>query len=154
MPSGGGSPSYSPDGTRIAFSGFGGDDADVFVMNADGSGLVDLTPALDAYESQPVFSPDGSTIAFVGYTPGDYHGGLFVMNADGSDVHPVTSRPEVEHYDPAFSPDGTKLVYTSRRNARSGVDVFSVGVGGGTETAVPGIDGPIPQNPDWGVATP
>jgi len=154
VPNGGGTPSYSPDGSKIAFSGYAGDDPDVFVMNADGTGLVNLTPGLDASESQPVFSPDGTRIAFVGYTPGDYHGGLFVMNADGTDVHAVTARPEVEHYDPAFSPDGTKLVYTSRRSPRAGVDIFTVGVTGGPEVAVPGADGPIPENPDWGVAVP
>lgn len=151
---GGGCPSYSPDGSRIAFGGWGGHDGDVFVMNADGTGAVDVTPSVDLSESQPAFSPDGTKIAFVGYAPGDFHGQLYVMNADGSDVHAVTARPEVEHYDPAFSPDGTQLVYTSRRSPRSGVDVFTVGVGGGTESAVSGIDGPIPQNPDWGVAAP
>ena len=33
-------------------------------MNADGTGLKDLTPNADRDENDPVWSPDGTTIAF------------------------------------------------------------------------------------------
>jgi Tol biopolymer transport system component len=55
-------PSWSPDGEKIAFSGFGDDDSDsrgVFVMNADGSDVTRLTDG-----SQPSWSPDGEKISF------------------------------------------------------------------------------------------
>jgi Tol biopolymer transport system component len=67
-------PSWSPDGTRIAFTGTayhcqagspiaGGD---IWVMNADGSGKTDLTPDANdgTYDEQPSWSPDGTQIAF------------------------------------------------------------------------------------------
>jgi Tol biopolymer transport system component len=63
------SPTWSPDGTRIAFSRnkypFPGIyDPDIFVMNADGSGLVDLSPSERYYDQEPAWSPDGRRIAF------------------------------------------------------------------------------------------
>ena len=65
-------PSWSPDGTRIAFDRQIGGAHQIFVVNADGSGLRHLygspTPSLDprcAASGSPVWSPDGRKIAFV-----------------------------------------------------------------------------------------
>ena len=64
---------WSPDGQKVAFDGNG----DLYVMNADGSGLRRLTrnPACDR---GPAWSPDGRKIAFGG------NGHIFVINVDGS----------------------------------------------------------------------
>ena len=55
-------PSWSPDGTRIAFHSNRNGHFDIFVMNADGSGQVEVTadPRSDGF---PVFSPDGTELA-------------------------------------------------------------------------------------------
>jgi Tol biopolymer transport system component len=83
---GGRFPDWSPDGTKIAYLGpcdscAGGA---VHVMNADGSGDVQLTSG--GTYAYPAWSPDGNRIAFVDYTPSDPDGGnrLFVINADGT----------------------------------------------------------------------
>lgn len=154
LPGGGGNPVFSPDGSRIAITSVEGSDADVFLIDPDGSNPVNLTGSGDSGEDdyEPAFSPDGARIAFVSERAG-YPGDLYTMAVDGTDVQALTSDP-VEDLDPAYSPDGTEIVYTSRRSTRAAIDVFSIPVGGGTGTAVPGIGGAVAQNPDWGVAVP
>src|SRR5882757_4645930 len=74
-------PSYSPDGRRIVFiRGVGGDQTNVWVMNADGTSQAELTntPAIGEYS--PVFSPDGKTIAY-NSNPEGPPSDLYLMNA-------------------------------------------------------------------------
>ena len=57
------SPSWSPDGKQLVFSGSAGGLTDLYLVNADGSGVTRLTN--DVYgDVQPQWSPDGKTIAF------------------------------------------------------------------------------------------
>jgi len=57
-------PSWSPDGKQLVFTGYDGGLSDLFVVNADGTNLHRLTN--DKYaDLEPSWSPDGKTIAFV-----------------------------------------------------------------------------------------
>jgi Tol biopolymer transport system component len=63
-------PNWSPDGARIVFTGpllcsVSALGTDIWTMNADGSGKVDLTADNGTNDRQPVFSPDGTKIAFM-----------------------------------------------------------------------------------------
>jgi TolB protein len=111
-------PSWSPDGMRIAFAREGRErgaetgNADIYVVNADGTGLVRLTHG-PVMEYEPAWSPDGSRIAFEGY---DLAAGgqppsavrLYVMNADGTNITELGPR---NVQGPAWSPDGTEIAY-------------------------------------------
>src|SRR5439155_22653313 len=56
-------PAWSPDGTKLVFTGYEGGWTDLFTINADGSNLQRLTN--DRYaDFHPTWSPDGQTIAF------------------------------------------------------------------------------------------
>lgn len=83
-------PDWSPDGSRIAFESAGRDgrfDADIYLIDPDGSGLTRLTT--DAgQDTAPAWSPDGSTIAFESDRDGDRE--VFLMNADGSSQTQLT----------------------------------------------------------------
>jgi TolB protein len=100
--------SWSPDGTRIAliyFRGYDREDAqpslkelarldDVYVMNADGSGVTRLTDG-SAVVTDPVWSPDGQRIGFIG-TDEDGNHALYIINVDGSGLTVVSDDSEVE----------------------------------------------------------
>jgi Tol biopolymer transport system component len=78
-----GDPAWAPDGTRIAFGGTGNGTQEVFVVNADGANLVNITNTSDPLgEIQPVWSPDGKSIAFTGFRNGNQE--IVRRNADGS----------------------------------------------------------------------
>ena len=93
-------PALSTDATQVAFHSNQDGDWDVYVVNADGSGVTQLTndPAVDAYAH---WSPDGSQMAFHSNRGGTWQ--VWVMNADGSEPAQVSSNGGET---PAFSPDG------------------------------------------------
>jgi Tol biopolymer transport system component len=97
-------PSWSPDGTRIAYESSLGGKFHVWVMNADGSGQTELTSGTQ--DLDPAWSPDGTQIAYA--RPSSNGWNLFVMNADGSGLRRVS---DVFGNDPAWSPDGRRLAY-------------------------------------------
>jgi len=88
-------PAWSPDGTKIAF---GRETGGISVINADGSGLRDLTSYFR--DSRPDWSPDGSMLAFSSATSQNPNE-VRVMNSDGTNVHDVAAGQT-----PAWSGDG------------------------------------------------
>jgi len=90
---------YQATNGGIAFSTGGSDqlEIEIYSIQADGSGLVNLTnhPAIDSY---PVWSPDGRQIAFLSDRRGGGGMDVYVMNADGS-------QPRLVYALPAQSPE-------------------------------------------------
>jgi len=92
-------PSWSPDGRQIAFMSTReqpGNYASVFLMNADGSGQINLTPKMDSgigtWSSRaPAWSPNGKYIYFTGVRPGMPTEQIYVMDADGSNQTVLTA---------------------------------------------------------------
>ena len=74
-------PIYSPNGLKIAFISTHDGDPEIFVMNADGTGLKKLTDNT-AVDAAPSWSPDGGKIVFTSDRGGSFE--LYRMNADGS----------------------------------------------------------------------
>lgn len=112
------SPVYSPDGTRIAliretedFVSGSGEDTDLFVINADGSGLRRLTRTPGRVELSPSWDPSGQRLAYVRLpllrsedAPFGYGNTLMEINADGTCQTKVrTPRPSL-YFSPAWQP--------------------------------------------------
>jgi Tol biopolymer transport system component len=139
-------PVWSPDGRKIAYSHYSATGAvssdDIHVVNADGSGEVNLTPTPNEYEEMPNWSPDGRFIAI-----GDdvSSSGVRVMGADGSNRAAV---PGTEaDSEPAFSPDGTKLVASTFILAAGQTRLVTYARDGSGRTLIPGTE--WADDPDW-----
>jgi Tol biopolymer transport system component len=112
-------PTWSPDGTRIAFESTTDGKRSVFVMQADGQQLRRLTDAAGtASDSSPSWSPDGSRVAFA--TDRDGNSEIYVVGSDGSGVKRLTNNQAADNF-PAWSPDGSRLAFVSDRDGQSGI---------------------------------
>jgi len=102
-------PSWSPDGTRIAFRSERSGEPEIWVMNADGTEQRRLTAGLS-----PAWSPDGSLIAFAG--PSGANGILTVIRPDGRGLRQLPGTEGGEY--PSWSPDGTRIAFNSKSHRR------------------------------------
>jgi len=142
-----GAPAWSPDGKQIAFySEVGGQPADLFVMDANGGNVRQLTktPAAEGY---PAWSPNGQAIAFESHTA-DGNFDVYVMNTDGSNVRRLTQDPKRD-VGPAWSPDGLKIAFMSDRGGKEFNLYWMNADGSGVEQLTSGETDWFPQfSPD------
>ena len=131
---------YSPDGTQIVFRGrhpaagspelteylallkdglWRPTSTELYVMNADGSNLRQLT-SNGAANFAPYWTPDGKRLIFSSNLHNvkgrDFE--LFLIDADGKNLERVTHHPDFDGF-PMFSPDGKTLVFASNRNQKT-----------------------------------
>ena len=129
-------PAWSPDGQRLAF-GRGEDAAGgiasrgIYVMNADGSNVVQLTSG----GTEPAWSPDGRTIAFTGGP------GIAAIDVEGGEERILIDRRGY-NATPAWSPDGQTITFTSDWRAYDFVyDIYAIDADG--SGAQPLVEGPF-----------
>ncbi len=89
-------PMFSPDGSKIVFTRSGRDtneffDDDIWVMNADGSGRVNVSNLWNVHSSRGEWSPDGSMIVFHTNRDGGNNYNIYSMNADGTSQKQLTT---------------------------------------------------------------
>jgi hypothetical protein len=81
-------PALSPDGSKITFMTRRDENWEIYIVNADGSGLQRLTDA-PGDDGLPTWSPDGKVIAFVSNRDGSW--GVWGMLANGQDQRQLFS---------------------------------------------------------------
>ena len=84
-------PAWSPDGRQIAFESTMDGDREIYVINADGSNLRQLTHNT-LWDEGPAWSPDATKLAFSSGAD-DLHLDIWTMNVDGSDPRQLTTYP-------------------------------------------------------------
>jgi Tol biopolymer transport system component len=138
-------PSWSPDGSKIAFHAGPPNDKDIYVVGVDGTELTRLTYE-EGWDYQPSWSPDGSRIAYVRDT--NRNPDIWVMDADGSHAMRLTSQTDFD-LDPAWSPDGTQIVFQSNRTGSPEIYVMrSDGSAVEQLTDAPGFEASPVWSPD------
>ncbi len=108
---------FSPDGRRIAFaSGRGGEGIAIWLANADGAGLVQLTRGPEDFHGSPHWSPDGRWIAFDARGK-DGRRNIKVVESSGGQSRQLTSGPFSSNI-PSWSRDGKWIYFTSDRSGQ------------------------------------
>ncbi len=150
-------PSWSPDGSAIAFAGIGGkvagsegfaiEGTQIYVVSADGSGLRAVPGTTESLG--PVFSPDGRAIAFTrirekkrktrqGLPRITYRSySVWLVDLAGGGSTRLTPWRNGLHMSPtSFSPDGSTLAVSRQKSERAAVEVVLMRLDGGGSTVI------------------
>ncbi len=142
--------SYSPDGRKIAFASnragytetlsdeekktFAQDASymmDLYIMNADGSGVERLTTAR-GYDGGPFFSPDGTQLTWRRFSPNGQFAEIMVMDLKTRKEKQLTNMKAMS-WAPFFHPSGDYLVFTTNKLGYTNFELFLVDVEGKRE---------------------
>ena len=119
------SPSWSPDGRRLAYVSFEAKKPVVYVHSlADGKRHVAAN--FKGSNSAPAWSPDGQRLAVSLSRDGGSQ--IYLVNPDGSNVRRISQSAGIDT-EPVFSPDGQSLYFTSDRGGSP--QIYRMPAGGG-----------------------
>ena len=145
-------PTWSPDGTSIAYRRQVTDDrtTDIYVIDANGSGERNLSGDDGAPDWGPAWSPDGDWIAWNAASDAGFGFDLGLIHPDGSERMVIKPGVFVEY--PAWSPDGSQIAFMSQvAEEGSQYDIFVMGADGSDVnrlTTTRGSDGWPAWSPD------
>src|SRR5258705_1010266 len=128
---------------RIAFVSDRDGNNEIYVMNADGSGVTRLTDT-PAADGDPAWSPDGTRLAFTSTRDGNSE--IYVMNADGSGVTRLTSDPNRDGH-PAWC--GTRIAFQSDRYLPPFYDIYVMNDDGTGPTRLTITNASSDEYPAW-----
>jgi Tol biopolymer transport system component len=124
--------SYSPDGKQIVFCSNRDGNLELYIMDADGKNVRQLTHAPKCYNGGPFFSPDGRRVIFRSDRSKQDHLQLYVINADGTGERALTSDLNWVCWGPYWYKDGKHIVYAaadhSNPAARPNYDLYWMNV--------------------------
>ena len=124
------SPSWSPDGGRVAYVSFE-DRKPVIYMQDLVTGKRRVIANEKGSNSAPSWSPDGSKLAIALSKSGSYQ--VYIVNADGSGLRRLSNSNGIDT-EPQFSADGQSIYFTSDRSG--GPQIYKMSVSGGNATRV------------------
>lgn len=138
------SPTFSPDGSRLAFASDLGGSSAIYLAPAGGGPPSRLTNTGKA--TDPAWSPTGELIAFVSRETD-----ICVIRPDGTGLRQLTGG-QGANYRPSFSPDGRMIVFSSTRNGRQQLFVMAAN-GDSQQPLMPNYQ-PAQEQPYWSPTMP
>lgn len=135
------SPSLSPNGRRLAYTGYQSGYADIYVIDLTTGSRVRLVK-FPGTNSGPRFSPDGNSLACSISRDGNPE--LYVVGLGGG-ARRLTHTRGAES-SPTWSPNGSEIIYAYDGNG--GPQLYRIGAGGGTGRLVPTGYG-YSTEPNW-----
>ena len=124
------SPSWSPDGTKLAYVSFEKKKPIIFVQSLT-SGSREILANYKGNNSAPAWSPDGSKLAIV-LTYGA-NSQIYTISSSGGNLKQITKSTAIDT-EPAFSPDGSMIYFSSDRGGRP--QIYKVSANGGSPSRV------------------
>ena len=124
------SPSWAPDGRRLAYVSFEGGNSAVYIQDI-ASGSREKVASFRGINGAPNFSPDGNRLALTLSKGGNPD--IYVMDLGSKHLTQVTNHFGIDT-EPTWSPDGAGLVFTSDRGGRP--QIYQVAAGGGSATRI------------------
>lgn len=124
------SPTWSPDGSKLAYVSFEAKKPVVYVHDL-ATGRRHVAANFKGSNSAPAWSPDGKQIAVVLTKDGSSQ--LYLVNVDGSSVRRLASSSGIDT-EPRFSPDGAHIYFTSDRGGSP--QIYRLPVAGGSAERV------------------
>ena len=142
-------PSYSPDGKRIVYLGYDGNDYEIYTIKVGGGGEFRVTKSRSSFE--PDYSPDGKRIAYASYEGPDTE--IYTISVEGEGKKKVTNNVRDEE-DPSYSPNGKKIAYECFKalatdNEKFDPQICTIKAGGGDKTQITDTAG-YASDPSWG----
>jgi Tol biopolymer transport system component len=141
--------SFSPDGKQIVFCSnrSGPNNLELYIMDADGNNVRQLTHTPSCYNGGPFFSPDGKRVIFRSDRKKKDHLQLYVINVDGTGERALTNDLNWVYWAPYWYKDGKHIVYTAADHsnpvARPNYDLYWMNLDTGKTTRLtyaPGAD--------------
>jgi Tol biopolymer transport system component len=139
-------PSYSPDGKRIVYLGYDGNDYEIYTIKVGGGDKTRVTNNTSDAAS-PSYSPDGKRIVYASYGRNDTE--IYTIGVGGGGKKKVT-----EGLHPSYSPNGKKIAYECFKalatdNEKFDPQICTIKAGGGDKTQITDTAG-YASDPSWG----
>ena len=113
------SPTYSPDGKKIAFSGYVGSQDDIFIYDIASGQVTNITQD-KFFDGAPVFSPDGKWLVYSSVVGG--YAKLFKLNLEKPGERYQLTTGQWNDIDAWFSPDGKRVFFSSDKQTGRNVE--------------------------------
>ncbi len=119
--------SYSPDASEILYASNETGNMQLFIMNADGSDVRQITFAEGCYNGGPFFSPDGTRVIFRADREEAHYLQIYMIDTDGTNEVKLTNNGAV-NWAPYWHPNGEVIAYTTSLHGHHRYEIYLMNI--------------------------